>query len=653
MKPFLNTAVIGNGRILAGLGSNGELHRLFWPHIDMSQQINMTWPALLSPAFGERAVRLDDEGSWVYAQEYVGDTNILQTKATAKRGRLEAITLDFVVPDRDILVRCFTVTNRSETRQQVVFLYYSSFYLDESPLYNSTRYDSQNDIMLHYRRNTWIGVAGSQEAGDYQCGCCPDNGLSGNLQGNDIAMSPDGCQAWNLRVLEPGQSRTVAVFLVPGGSREQVTENVLFARSQGWEGLMKETGLFWETYLGRGYYPVGAGDEVERLLRLSVMVCKLVMNRATGGIIAAPEFDESYRRSGGYAYCWGRDAVFIAHAMLKAGYPEYARDFYRWAARYQNPQGDWPQRQYTNGSLAPSWGDQVDSTGAVIWGICQYYKETWDSEFITEMWPAVSRAGAYLADWITGDSGLARMSWDLWEERFGEHAYSFAAVYAGLKGAGQIAKSVGEDETAVKWLETAMAFRETIYEYFRDPGHNRFIRSGWIAVSWDRFEAAKHAGREVREVIGPKGYITYEVFGDDTPDASLVGLTAPFGVFMPDDPRMRETVSHLTGILTNHPTGGIKRYLNDCYIGGNPWVLTTLWLGLFEGAAGDWEAAAGRVEWALHHCTEHGFLPEQVDRETGQTAWVVPLAWSHAMFLLLVNMMSEANEISHLSGKGG
>jgi GH15 family glucan-1,4-alpha-glucosidase len=82
--------------------------------------------------------------------------------------------------------------------------------------------------------------------------------------------------------------------------------------------------------------------------------------------------------------------------------------------------------------------------------------------------------------------------------------------------------------------------------------------------------------------------------------------------------------------------GGILRYTGDHYRGGNPWILATLWLGSCELALGETAAARSRLEWVNGKMTEQGFLAEQVHRETGQPCWVIPLAWSHAVYLLFV-----------------
>lgn len=645
MKPMVGTAIVGNGRVLAELNSTGELYRLFWPSIDTYQQLHQTWPTLLSPVFGDRAVRLDDENLWDIGQDYLNDTNILITEAKARRGNFRVTTLDFVVPERDIMVRVFEFSNRSGESVPATFLYYGSWHINEGNLNNGTSFDDNRDIMFHYKRDTWLAVAGNSSPAAYQCGWCADNLFTCELNGNSLSMAPDGCQAWDLGIFQPGQSKAMAVYLTAGHNRSEVEANIFYVRQRGWDSLLKETSDYWVTFLQKAFALPAADREVKRIYVRSVMTLKLLMNRETGGIIAAPEFDEAYQSSGGYGYCWPRDGAFIAHAMLKAGYHEYTRHFYFWAAAFQNPDGGWSQRYYTSGALAPGWGDQLDETGSVLWGMWEYYQQTNDIKFLEEMWPTVNKAVDFILNFTDENSGLSGLSWDLWEERFGVHAYSCAAVYAGLRGAGQIAEAIGRTELVDRWLAAAMMIKETIKKYFWDAEVERYLRSGWIGVNYDEFARRKSSGRGVRELIGPKGQITRMIFGDDKADISLLGLTVPFEVLKPDDEGMQKTVEHLVKTLTNSDVGGIHRYLGDNYIGGNPWVLTTLWLGLFEAALGKWDEAAGRLEWAIEHRTALGFLPEQVDRHSGHAAWVIPLAWSHAMYLLLVNTLSEAEKL--------
>ena len=49
--------------------------------------------------------------------------------------------------------------------------------------------------------------------------------------------------------------------------------------------------------------------------------------------------------------------------------------------------------------------------------------------------------------------------------------------------------------------------------------------------------------------------------------------------------------------------------------------------------AGDEPGHRASIDYALARQTSLGLLPEQVTRD-GEPAWVVPLGWSHAMFIL-------------------
>jgi glucoamylase len=70
-------------------------------------------------------------------------------------------------------------------------------------------------------------------------------------------------------------------------------------------------------------------------------------------------------------------------------------------------------------------------------------------------------------------------------------------------------------------------------------------------------------------------------------------------------------------------------------------VLAALWLGLWHRQVGEDHGLDRPLTYALSARTKLGLLPEQViaDREP---AWVVPLAWSHAMLLLAARPELEA-----------
>jgi glucoamylase len=95
---------------------------------------------------------------------------------------------------------------------------------------------------------------------------------------------------------------------------------------------------------------------------------------------------------------------------------------------------------------------------------------------------------------------------------------------------------------------------------------------------------------------------------------------------------MRATIAALQSEL-GCEAGSMLRYAGDTYAGGNRWVLAALWLGLWHRQVGDAAGLERALAYALSAQTNLGLLPEQVTKD-GDPAWVVPLAWSHAMLLL-------------------
>jgi GH15 family glucan-1,4-alpha-glucosidase len=95
---------------------------------------------------------------------------------------------------------------------------------------------------------------------------------------------------------------------------------------------------------------------------------------------------------------------------------------------------------------------------------------------------------------------------------------------------------------------------------------------------------------------------------------------------------MRATAAAVARRLAT-PGGGIRRYADDRYAGGNAWVLAALWLGLWQRQVGDLPGARRALAYAERVATPLGLLAEQVG-DDGRPVWVLPLAWSHAMFVL-------------------
>jgi hypothetical protein len=333
------------------------------------------------------------------------------------------------------------------------------------------------------------------------------------------------------------------------------------------------------------------------LYRRSLLALELLSDRNSGSVIAAPELDPAFEHSGGYGFVWGRDLAFIVLAFLAAGRDDLAKRALRWLPTAQEPEGLWLQRHWTNGSLAPSWcRHQLDETGAILFAYEAAWKRLGDETLDADLWPSARRAAEFLLGTIEED-GLPVATADLWEEREGRHSFTAAAIYGGLRAAATMARR-HEPPLADQYEAAAEVVRAAIERELWSDFHGRYLRS----------------------------------LGDPTLDVSLLGLAWPFAAVEPGGERMRATVAALQAEL-GCPAGSLRRYAGDTYAGGNRWVLAALWLGLWHRQAGEPQGLERALAYAHGAQTKLGLLPEQVT-DDGEPAWVVPLAWSHAMLLL-------------------
>jgi GH15 family glucan-1,4-alpha-glucosidase len=340
-----------------------------------------------------------------------------------------------------------------------------------------------------------------------------------------------------------------------------------------------------------------AGAPPSKLYRRSLLVFESLADRITGAVIAAPELDPDGVHSGGYGFVWARDLAYLTLSFLAAGRADRARRALRWFPAAQEPGGVWLQRHWTDGTVAPSWcAHQLDETATVLFAYEAAWQELGDADLDAELWPSGRAAAAFLLGAIDR-TGLPIDTADLWEERDGRHAYTAASFVGGLRAAAAMAER-HEPALAARFALAADDVRDALERRFWSDELGRYVRT----------------------------------LGDPTVDASLLGLAWPFRAVDPAGGRMRATAAAVARELAT-PGGGIRRYAGDRYAGGNAWVLAALWLGIWQRQVGDLAGARRALAYAERVATPLGLLAEQVT-DDGRPVWVLPLAWSHAMFVL-------------------
>lgn len=668
-KTHYNSMILGNGSMLGCIDEKGELIRLFWPNLDYQQNIERLLIGIICPQHWNGSQWLSS-GSWKTKQYYIDDTNIAVTVYSRDDFGFKIYQKDFVLPDEPVFVRCYELENKSSITLDISFSLYSSS-ISTTTDTAGIMFHERTSALIHYRHGCSYSISSQVPPASYQIGADSfDNAERGSLAGNDvIGMMHEGALIWDSMQLCPGGRLRFSFCICMANNIKPLKALTFRTHNMNLWHECDRTAAYWRSYL-EGTKQIRVDDiRIQDLYKRSLLVFALMTDKGTGALLAAPEIDEEFKRCGRYAYCWGRDAAFITEALDKCGLKENVEKFYRWAADVQDEDGSWQQRFTMDGNLAPSWGLQIDEGGSVIWGIYRHYQVCGDIEFLAELWPCVKKGVEFLTSYIDKETGLPWLSFDLWEERLGEHAYSSAAVYAGIEAGAAISEILAhklpdEDHIAEltpsnsesvkiepldellklseKWHASAETLYSALLKHFWMPQWNRFIRSVRVKLNgWGE----EHTDQRVWLKLNEKSIVRDYSLIDGTVDISLLGLCVPFGLLPAEDPRMEETAKVVEDVLSRSPAGGLMRYEYDSYIGGNPWIIATLWAALYHIEKKNYKQALEYLQWAVNGMTEQGLLPEQVDKVTGRPAWVIPLTWSHAMFVLTLYGLIEAGEL--------
>ncbi len=639
--PEMPQAITGNSKMLVCHRENGEIFKLFWPHIEYGQHLGLFWPGIrVAYPEWQGFTKWFHLNIWKSSQRYIENTNILETTLISPTHHLKVIQSDFVLPDRDVLVRHYELVNDGEKNEKVTFFAYCSFNIEESAVQDGAYVDYSNNSLVFFRRQIYLALAGAgYPLAGYQCGRrgSPSDPFQDASKGfltgaRDNILQSAGSLAWDLGELKPGERKTFSLFLAASENEEQARALLAEAGAQDGGLWLEQTKQYWHGWLEQGLRQ--AGEQDQDPFGRSLLTIKLLSSKETGASIAAPEFDPCYTASGGYGYCWPRDSVFITAALDEAGYDHLAAQFYHFAASIQDADGSWRQRYFTDGSMAPFWGKQIDQAGSVLWGYGHHFNITGDEGFAAGIWPSLLSGADYLAGSIQ-ENGLPAVSFDPWEDTYGQGTYSAAAVYGGLKASSEIARRLGEKEKSGYWLAGAERVREAILAHQWSDRRRSFIRGINHKVHRDHYNHILHTGGKAYVTRDPASlYETHWAGEDERIDAALLGLAFPFAVLDPADARITATVRAIEENLWNHDVGGVHRYEGDHYRGGAPWLITTLWLAIYHCLAGNRARAEELCQWSLEQANQHQLLPEQADKHHGGPAWVLPLTWSHAMFVL-------------------
>ncbi|GAB4195524.1 MAG: glycoside hydrolase family 15 protein [Phycisphaeraceae bacterium] len=683
---------VGNGQMLVTFDERYRIRDLYYPHVGQENHAGNgpsrfgVWTNLVdekpketSERRKQRLLWTDDPG-WEIERKYVPDT--LCTHVTLRHPRLglELTCQDVIDFHRPVLVRRIDLRNLTDQTRDVSVVHHHDFNMYGTRVGDTAYYDPKLRSLVHYRKKRYILASfyhGSQHQIDqYATGNAGFNGAEGTwrdaedgeLGNNPIAQGAVDSTMLTRIQLEPGATRTIYMVLGCGKNMKHMQEIHRFLHRVGPQGVIDRTNAYWRLWLAASrakFENDRAGalpDSVTELYKRSLLVVRTQIDNS-GAIIAANDSDILQFSRDTYSYLWPRDGAFVADAMDAAGFPDVARSFFSFCSRTITDSGMFLHKYNPDGSPASSWHPwvvdgrpqlpiQEDETALVVWSLWRHFVRYRDIEFMRPLWvDVVQKAADFMVRYRDPDSRLPLPSYDLWEERWGVHAFTVATVYAGLKAAWQFAVCFGDTRRSTAYAQAAEEVKQAFSTYFWSKENGRFLRR-MMPCDPDRTAqmiAQVMAGRtpESEDGFPADQSVAYEP--DPVLDSSLYAIWA-MGLLDPRDERVEATMNAIADELwIKTGVGGIARYTNDYYhqvsddvknVPGNPWFICTLWLADYYIAraetVSELEKAKPILDWVARHALPSGILAEQVHPHTNAPLSVSPLTWSHATLVATV-----------------
>ena len=511
------------------------------------------------------------------------DTNIVYTNL--RLNDIDVTQRDYVLIDRSVLVRNFKFSKK------VNLFIYSKLNSNVNRLISGM---VVKDALIQYCPDFYMSTFSNVRIDNYQINNSKYTLENAYLNPEDyIGMSDDSAILYR-------DTDEITLYISLSDTLKDSFKEMEYLKMQSENELFEKTKKYWTEYLSKYNLDIVDGENEKKIIERSAFLFALLSNKETGGVIASPDIDESFTKCGRYGYCWPRDAIFIMKALSILGMNDLVGNFYKkWATKAQLSDGLFEQRYYANGELAPSWGIQIDETASILLGIYEFGKCRQLEELIV-------KATNALLNFLDEDF-KSKSCFDLWEERKGSHLYATASIYEALKASRKMLLKIGKR----KHFELYNKIEKTLPKISASIRKN-FVKDGVFVRSTDNMQF----------------------------DISTLALISPFETIDINNSIIKNTLQEIEKRL-RLDNGGYLRYEGDNYIGGNAWIISSLWLAMCYIKTGNIDRAKELFSWVTNHADSMCFLPEQIERNGHNTAWVSQLAWSHAMYIIVAKELNE------------
>lgn len=658
---------LSNSYLSVCLDEDGLVRDIYYPHVGLENHVGGYKHRL--------GIWVDGDFSWLDQPEwrvhvtYQSRTMVGETTFTHDRLGMVIKMEDLVYNELPIFVRHITVTNPDQKYQEVRLFFGQEFTISESKFRNTGFYDPTKNAVIHYKGHRVFLVNGRTEGGqgidDYTVGMFAFQNREGSWRDAE-----DGQLSRN--AVEHGPVDSVIRLSLSCAGKSEVSLDYWLCAAESIDdvyrlneivlrktplALLHSTQSYWAAW-AHSQTPQDFRDlspEMIELYYTSLLVLRAHVDH-DGGTIASPDSDLLFYGKDSYSYVWPRDSAYVSMVLDQAGFSQVTKPFFRFCREVLHPDGYLHHKFQTDKSLGSTWHSSItqqdwlkdrilqlpiqeDETATVLYALWVHYQHSHDIEFIEQMYkPLIEKMANFLVAFRDKETGLPIHSYDLWEEVTGVTTYTCATVYGALQAAANFSDLLGKNNHATTYRAVANDIRRVMKKFLFDPDQQSYVRVAYV----------KNGTVERSPVIDM---------------SSLYGLWY-YDVLEPDDPTMLGTIQAVEQKLrVGYGIGGFVRYEGDTYFRDqaqavpNPWIITTLWdlqrRMKYAKSVAALQQLRPEMQWTVDRLGEYPLLAEQYDPDSGEPRSVMPLAWSHAVYvetvLLYLRQFAALSAAPHVS----
>lgn len=630
------SVILGNGRLTVGLNEHGLVHDFYYPYVGLE---NLTTARSTHHRIGvwvDGTFSWTDSNDWQISVDFSDQALVSQVKMQSSSLGIELITNDFVDYELDAFCRIITIKNSTEQIKNVRLFLHQVFELSSNGRGDTALYVPDKHYVLDYKGRCCLLIAGNSPNGVFDQYAVGNYGIEGKqgtfmdaedgeLSGHNVEHGGvDSVIRFSL-TLSPGEEHTID-YWVAAATTQYLCETIHTKLNTGLARRLDENQKHWNDWLSlsderMSHMPANQ----QKLARKSLMTIKAHCDDR-GGIIAS--CDSSIYNYGRdyYSYVWPRDGAYAMWPLIRLGYTEEPKAFFKFCADILTPEGYLMHKYQPDRAIGSTWHPllhnnvselaiQEDETATVLIMLGEYLQYSGDEAFVADMYERyVKKAANFMAAFIDETTGLPHASYDLWEEKFSTSTYTTATVCQALTVAYDLAMKFGNAEEGKNWQIIAEKIKQN-QNIFINPGTGVF-RKGFLLNQDDSL-----------------------AFDDVVDVSSFYGIMM-FNYSTDQNAAINTTIKYIEdSLMEGIAPGGCPRYENDNYFKvsdtakPNPWLITTLWLAQYYVRVGNLERANQLVAWVESKTLPSGVMPEQIHSVQGTPMSVTPLVWSHAEYI--------------------